>query len=285
MPKLVKNRDIKKKVVVFDLDETLGYFGQFGRFCNLLDDFYKNSNKSYSIFNELMDLYPEFTRPNIMNILKYLLQKKKENKCQAVMIYTNNTGERKWAEHIKGYFEHKLHSKIFEQIIAAFKINGKIVEINRTSHDKSVDDFIRCTKLPPDIEICFIDDLFHPKMSTDNVYYIHVKEYKHLLPANEMVTRFLNSPLSDDIKNKDEFKNFSMFNFKYNILEKNKHEQDIDIIVSKKMLEHIKEFFEKDEPLMKLNMQNTHSKNQKSFKKVNNYKASTNKTLKKINKK
>jgi len=122
-------------------------------------------------------------------------------------------------------------------------------------------------------------------MSTDNVYYIHVKEYKHLLPANEMVIRFLNSPLSDDIKNKDEFKNFSMFNFKYNILEKNKHEQDIDIIVSKKMLEHIKEFFEKDEPLMKLNMQNTHSKNQKSFKKVNNYKASTNKTLKKINKK
>ena len=285
MPKLVKNRDIKKKVVVFDLDETLGYFGQFGRFCNLLDDFYKNSNKSYSIFNELMDLYPEFTRPNIMNILKYLLQKKKENKCQAVMIYTNNTGERKWAEHIKGYFEHKIQSKIFEQIIAAFKINGKIVEINRTSHDKSVDDFIRCTKLPPDIEICFIDDLFHPKMSTDNVYYIHVKEYKHLLPASEMVTRFLNSPLSADIKNKDEFKNFSMFNFKYNILEKNKHEQEIDIIVSKKMLEHIREFFEKDEPLMKLNMQNTHSKNQKSFKKVNNYKASTNKTLKKINKK
>lgn len=285
MPKLVKNRDIKKKVVVFDLDETLGYFGQFGRFCNLLDDFYKNSNKSYSIFNELMDLYPEFTRPNIMNILKYLLQKKKENKCQAVMIYTNNTGERKWAEHIKGYFEHKIQSKIFEQIIAAFKINGKIVEINRTSHDKSVDDFIRCTKLPPDIEICFIDDLFHPKMSTDNVYYIHVKEYKHLLPASEMVRRFLNSPLSADIKNKDEFKNFSMFNFKYNILEKNKHEQEIDIIVSKKMLEHIREFFEKDEPLMKLNMQNTYSKNQKSFKKANNYKTSTNKTLKKINKK
>ena len=280
MTKILKN--IKKKVVVFDLDETLGYFGEFGRFCNLLDDFYKNSNKSYSIFNELMDLYPEFTRPNIINILKYLLQKKKENKCQAVMIYTNNTGERRWAEHIKGYFEHKLHSKIFEQIIAAFKINGKIIEINRTSHDKSVDDFIRCTKLPPDIEICFIDDLFHPKMSTDNVYYIHVKEYKHILPSNEMVKRFIDSPLSNDIKNKDEFRNFSMFNFKYNILEKNKHEQDIDIIVSKKMLEHIKEFFEKDEPVMKLNV---HTKNQKSFKKANNYKTSNNKTLKKINKK
>jgi Fe-S cluster assembly ATPase SufC len=274
MPKSIKN--IKKKVVVFDLDETLGYFGQLGRFCNLLDDYYKNPNKAYSIFNELMDLYPEFTRPNIMNILKHLLQKKKENKCQAVMIYTNNTGERKWAEHIKGYFEYKLNSKIFEQIIAAFKINGKIVEINRTSHEKSVDDFFRCTKLPPDIEICFIDDIFHPKMNNDNVYYIHVKEYKHLLPATEMLNRYLNSPLSSDIKNKDEFKQFTMFNLKYNIVEKDKHEHEIDIIVSKKMLEHIKEFFEKDEPSLKLKVYN---KNQKSFKKNN--KTNNNKTLKK----
>ena len=275
MPKSIKN--IKKKVVVFDLDETLGYFGQLGRFCNLLDEYYKNPNKSYSIFNELMDLYPEFTRPNIINILKHLLQKKKENKCQAVMIYTNNTGERKWAEHIKGYFEYKLNSKIFEQIIAAFKINGKIVEINRTSHEKSVDDFFRCTKLPSDIEICFIDDLFHPKMNNDNVYYIHVKEYKHLLPATEMLNRYLNSPLSIDIKNKDEFKQFTMFNLKYSVVEKDKHEHEIDIIVSKKMLEHIKEFFDKDEPSMKLKVYN---KNQKSFKK-NNKTSNNNKTVKK----
>ena len=273
MPKLLKN--IKKKVVVFDLDETLGHFGELGIFCSLIDEFYKNSNKSYSIFNELMDLYPEFIRPNIMNILKFLLQKKKENKCQAVMIYTNNTGERKWAEHIKGYFEHKLNSKIFEQIIAAFKINGKIIEINRTSYDKSVDDFIRCTKLPSDIEICFIDDVFHPKMSTDNVYYIHVKEYKHLLPGSEMIKRFLHSHLSNDLKNKDEFNQFSAFKLKYDIEEKNKHENDIDIIVSKKMLEHIKDFFERDEPVMKLKSNN---KNQKSFKKNN--KSGNNKTLK-----
>jgi hypothetical protein len=275
MPKSIKK--IKKKVVVFDLDETLGYFGQLGRFCNLLDEYHKNSNKAYSIFNELMDLYPEFTRPNIIDILKHLLQKKKENKCQAVMIYTNNTGERKWAEHIKGYFENKLNSKIFEQIIAAFKINGKVVEINRTTHEKCVDDFFRCTKLPSDIEICFIDDIFHPKMKNDNVYYIHVKEYKHLLPANEMLNRYLNSQLSSDIKNKDEFKKFTMFNLKYNIVEKDKHEHEIDIIVSKKMLEHIKEFFEKDEPIMKLKLYN---KNQKSFKK-NNKTNNNNRTVKK----
>jgi hypothetical protein len=275
MPKLTKSTE--KKVVVFDLDETLGYFGEFGRFCNLLDDFYKNSNKSYSIFNDLLDLYPEFIRPNIINILKYLLEKKKENKCQAVMIYTNNTGEKKWAQHITGYFENKLKSKIFEQIIGAFKINGKIVEINRTTHDKCVDDFFRCTKLSPDIEICFIDDLFHPKMSTENVYYIHVKEYKYQIPYNEMVKRYLDSPLSNDIKNKDEFKQFTLFDIKYNVLDKKKHEYDIDIIVGKKMMEHIKEFFNKDEPKMEPKYYNKTNKS-KSFKKKISY--TNNKTLK-----
>ena len=273
MPKLIKNI---KKVVVFDLDETLGYFGEFGRFCILLDEYYKNTDKSYSIFNELMDLYPEFVRPSMFTILKFLLQKKKEGKCQAIMIYTNNTGERKWVEHIKGYFEHKLNSKIFEQIISAFKVNGKIVEINRTSYDKSIDDFFRCTKLPPDIEICFIDDLFHPKMKNDNVYYIHVREYKYILPSDELINRFLNSPISNDIVNKEDFRKFSKIKLKYNVLEKSKNENDIDIIVSKKMLEHIKDFFNKDEPKLE-NRDYMHLS--KSFKK--HTKSNHNKTLKK----
>jgi hypothetical protein len=74
-----------------------------------------------------------------------------------------------------------------------------------------------------------------------------------------------------------------MFNLKYNITEKDKHEHDIDIIVSKRMLEHIKEFFDKDEPIMKLKF---HSKHQKSFKKNNkpvNNNNNNNKTLKKRN--
>jgi hypothetical protein len=82
-----------------------------------------------------------------------------------------------------------------------------------------------------------------------------------------------------------------MFNLKYNVKEKDKHEHDIDIIVSKKMLEHIKDFFNKDEPVMKLKV---YSKHKKSFKKNNkpnndtnsntNTNTNHNKTLKKINK-
>ena len=212
MPKLLNTNTItnintktskkNKKVVVFDLDETLGSFVELGSFCTLLDDYFNDSNKAYSIFNELLDLYPEFLRPYITNVLKFLLQKKKDHLCKAIMIYTNNQGERAWVEHIARYFETKLKSKIFEQIISAFKINGKIFEINRTTHDKTVDDFFRCTKLPRDVEICFVDDLFHPKMEDDSVYYIHVRGYKHYIPSADLVDRFINSPLSKDIKNK-----------------------------------------------------------------------------------
>lgn len=242
----IKTSKKNKKVVVFDLDETLGSFVELGSFCTLLDDYFNNSNKAYSIFNELLDLYPEFLRPYITNVLKFLLQKKKDNLCKSVMIYTNNSGERAWVEHIARYFETKLKSKIFEQIISAFKINGKIFEINRTTHDKTVDDFFRCTKLPRDVEICFVDDLFHPKMEDDSVYYIHVRGYKHYIPSADLVDRFINSPLSKDIKNKDDFRKFMISNLKYNITEKSKEEQEMDVIVSKKMLEHMKEFFDKD---------------------------------------
>ena len=239
-----------KKVVVFDLDETLGSFGQFGSFCMLLDEYYDDDDKAYNIFNELLDLYPEYPRPYILNVLRYLLQKKKDGKCKAVMIYTNNQGERAWVEHIKAYFETKLKSKIFEQIISAFKVDGKVVEVNRTTHDKTIDDFFRCTKLPKDIEICFVDDLFHPRMEDDNVYYIHVKGYKHYLPSSVIIKRFLNSNLAKDMKDnqveREKFTSYMMSRLNYNITEKDKDDQEMDVIISKKMLEHMKGFFKED---------------------------------------
>ena len=72
------------------------------------------------------------------------------------------------------------------------------------------------------------------------------KKYKNILPENEMITRFINSPLSNDIKNKDVFKELFMCNILYEIIEKSKERQEIDVIVGKKMMEHMKEFFDKD---------------------------------------
>ena len=72
------------KIVVFDLDETLGYFVEFGMFWDTLKHYYKNKNFNSGkepvfnqhLFNKILDLYPEFIRPNILNILTYLNRKK-----------------------------------------------------------------------------------------------------------------------------------------------------------------------------------------------------------------
>jgi hypothetical protein len=240
------------KIVVFDLDETLGYFTEFGIFCDCLDNYFNNyyNNNEYSKkhFNDLLNLFPEFLRPNIVTILQYLKEKKQKNKCYKVMIYTNNQGDKSWVISIKNYFDKELNYKLFDQVIAAFKVKGQHVEMGRTSHDKTIDDLITCTKLPENIEICFIDDVYHPGMTDDNVYYINVKPYQYKLSIEYMVLKFLDSSLSKNIKVKDKqhFVNNIKTEFKkYNYLvnKKTKEEHSIDKIITKRMLQHLKEFF------------------------------------------
>ena len=117
------------KIVVFDLDETLGYFTEFGIFCDCLNNYFKNASYSNTNFNELLDLYPNFLRPKIMNILRYLKGKKKENKCYKVMIYTNNQGDKSWAMNIKKYFDDKVEYDLFDNIEDYLKIKKEILPI------------------------------------------------------------------------------------------------------------------------------------------------------------
>ena len=241
------------KIVVFDLDETLGYFVEFGIFWDNLS-FYVSKNLNKEIgqreFNSIMDLYPEFLRPNIINILKYLKNKKMSKNCQKLMIYTNNQGSRKWINHIISYFESKLAGyKLFDQIITAFKINGKQVEFCRTTNNKTFTDFIRCTKLPINAEICYLDDTFYPEMAHDNIYYINIKPYVHNLSFNDIYKRFIESNIGKTLIDKETMKDFIDFikkNIKlYNFIVVKKKEDDykIDVILSKRILHHLYDFF------------------------------------------
>ena len=204
------HRNISKKIVVFDLDETLGYFVEFGIFWDLLYSFMKenSSNKeeptmSQDQFNKILDLYPEFIRPDILSILEYLKHKQITRRCQDIMIYTNNQAPQSWVHYIKNYFHNKLHYKLFNRVISAFKVNGKRVELCRTSHDKTITDFIRCSKLPKNTEICYLDDVYYPNMNNSNVYYIKVKPYTHDLSFDEMILRFINSNIGKSMIDDD----------------------------------------------------------------------------------
>ena len=271
------------KIVVFDLDETLGYFVEFGMFWDTLKHYYKNKNFNSGkepvfnqhLFNKILDLYPEFIRPNILNILTYLKRKKHEKHCHKLMIYTNNQGPPEWAQQIKGYFEDKMDFLLFDQIIGAFKVNGKQVEMCRTTHMKTHKDFISCTKIPETTQICFIDDIFHPGMSNDNIYYIHIKPYTYDLPFETIVDRFVGSGLLDTdapTSMKDALIS-GMKRYAYTYVEKPVLEHEIDAMLSKKILHHLHTFFNR-----KLSIKNKTEKNKTSQNKTNN--AIKNKTIK-----
>ena len=250
------------KIVVFDLDETLGYFTEFGMFWDALKNYYKNQNINQNInninqnqnqnrifnqefFNKTLDLYPEFTRPNIINILNYLRKKKQDNHCHKLMIYTNNQGPVEWAQQIKTYFESKINYKLFDQIIAAFKVNGKHVELCRTTHMKTHKDFISCTKIPETTQICFIDDVFHQGMINDNIYYIHIKPYSHDLQFDTIIDRFIGSGLLDAPTSMKADIITAMKRYNYTYVEKSVLEHEIDNMLSKKILHHLHIFFNK----------------------------------------
>ena len=240
------------KIVVFDLDETLGYFTEFGIFWDCLIYYFKNKNEetlTQSDFNDILDLFPEFLRPNIINILNYLKNKKQSLCCHKMMIYTNNSGPKEWAQHIIDYFSKKINYKLFDQLISAFKINGKVVEVCRTTHDKTYNDFIKCTKLPINAEICFLDDTFYPEMANDNIYYINVKPYYHDLKFEYMLDKFSKSDIGKKIINNDDnfikIMNEHIKLYKYDCINKETNEYEMDKIVGKQIVKHLQEFFNK----------------------------------------
>ena len=237
------------KVVVCDLDETLGYFIEFGIFWDSLKEYVNKNNIDCNInqdlFNKILDLFPEFLRPNIINILQYLKKKKLTNKCSKIMIYTNNQAPKFWAQNIIKYFENKVDYKIFDQIISAFKIKGQVVELCRTTHLKTHNDFIKCTKMPPNTEICFLDDVFYPDMKNEKIYYINLKPYIYDIELDKMIERFLKSNICiiNDKKlcREEILKNSEKYNYIYR--EKTNIEYNIDKIISKKILNHLNTFF------------------------------------------
>jgi hypothetical protein len=259
------------KIVVFDLDETLGYFTQFGIFWDSLSNYLKIKNKDKLTqinFDKILELYPEFLRPNIINILTFLKNKKKNNCCHKMMIYTNNSGPQEWARNIVSYFEKKINFKLIDQIIAAFKINGKRVEICRTTQNKTHKDLIRCTKIPLDAEICYMDDYFYPDMVNENIYYINIKPYYHDLSFEEMIERFKKSVVSNElINNEDDFNNVMMEHiklFKYMVVEKDEKEYEVDKVLGKHIISHLNIFFNKN--TKNKTIKNKGNKKNKTFK-------------------
>lgn len=238
-----------KKVIVFDLDETLGSFVDLDILWNSIDYILGNNNPISH--NNLLDLYPEFLRPNILNILKYVFKKKKNNECYKLYIYTNNQSQSFSVNRISEYLSRKISKNdvLFDQIIYAFKINNQVVQVGRSSHHKTYNDLINCTLLPKKTAVCFLDDAEFDEMKKERIYYIKPKAYRHNLSTNDIINRLFHSRygyLFTDYKTAitEHFINTSIAHKTYrghvvnsiSYMEKQKQ-------ITMKMMYHIREFF------------------------------------------
>jgi hypothetical protein len=242
-----KEKVALEKVVVFDLDETLGCFGDlYIIWCGL-----KHVSPGFDRFDELMDLYPEFLRHGMLTILEYLYNTKLSRECAKLYMYTNNQCSPSWVQMISHYLQKKITPTnpslcLFDQLIYAFKIQNKIIELRRTSHNKSCEDFLKCTSLSSDTEICFIDDTIHPLMKKSRVYYICPKPYVHSLSKHEIISRLVRAtkqwyPTTDSLANTTLFWS-NWFAIHKRNLSRESNPLEIDLQISQKLIHHLREF-------------------------------------------
>lgn len=178
------------KVVIFDLDETIGHFEEISLFLNGLKNFCGPSLDDNYV-TKLLDIWPVFFRPGIFNILNMIKRIKKQDNLVKVVIYTNNMGPRKWTLLIKNYLERKINYKIFDKIITGFRPYSK--QNCRTTHEKTYSDLLRCTKYGKTAEFVFLDDQYHPKMFHPKIKYVYLHPYNFGLPFEKMAEMFIKS--------------------------------------------------------------------------------------------
>lgn len=241
-----------KKTVVFDLDETLGSFVDLEILWSLIKRYNKKS--LFIDFNDILDIYPEFLRYGIRSILQYIANKKKNGECYKLFVYTNNQVGEYWTNLIINYLNNYITTEftLFDQIINAFKINNIQVELNRTTHKKTHDDFIKCSLLPKSTTIFFVDDVSYAGMKNERIYYIKPMPYNHHLSTNEIINRFIYSKYGiillprDSIKNafKAEYIELCMKNGTYHMYTNTtKDILENDVLISQKLMYHLKEYF------------------------------------------
>jgi hypothetical protein len=189
----------KTKAIVFDLDETIGQFTNLHEITNACEDMLRRPLKQME-FYELLNLYPEFLRPGILTILEFLDYKKRQGSLHKVYLYTNNQCGKEWVDQIVAYINMKIGAikTLFDDVIYAFKIKNQVVDMRRTTNNKTHEDLIKCTMMKDDTtEICFIDDKKYTRMYGERVYYIRPRPYIHPLSKQDIISRFMeNVPVS-----------------------------------------------------------------------------------------
>lgn len=254
-----KNKKNDRRSIVFDLDETIGDFYMFYHLLTFLREQYEYTDQSHVnpsylfdslIINQLLDLYREhFFRYGIIVIFKFLQKKKESGELDNIWLYTNNSLSPKFPHKICNYINWSLGKKCIDNIISAFNIDGRRVDIRRECKQKTYSDLLRCAVIPKQTNICFIDNELHEGMIHNKVFYIQPTDYHHGLSYQEILSIFIKgSNLYSEIFVNCTEKETHQLWYKYLVREKvytgvNPKSMNKDKDITRSILRHIREFF------------------------------------------
>lgn len=201
------------KFVIFDLDETLGYFKQLYYLFSVVKKINASFVLTQSVFHRVLDVFPEFLRPQILDILLYLKQQKQFHPHTYLILYTNNTHPN-WTTYIRTYMEDKIHEasgkssdakeeeaeaeepshSFFDKIIHAQNQHAC-----RQHQRKHLDDLFRCIDYASQSPICYIDNEYHPGMKSRQTHYCKLSSYVCNLPLVVLSERLRQNHLLDEL--------------------------------------------------------------------------------------
>ena len=163
-----------RKHVVFDLDETIGFFKQFIYIINIVEQ-YRQVN-----YNDYFGLFIKCFRPNIFEIFHNLLLNKKLNNIKYIILYTNNNNT-DFIHKVIHFINNKMDDTLFDYIIP-------YNHTNRTTHSKSYTDLLNCIDSIDNDIYCFIDDKIHPNMTHKMVSNIKCEKYSYHYDIENVLT-------------------------------------------------------------------------------------------------
>ena len=168
------------KNIVFDFDETIGYFEQ-------IIDIIKHTKKTSKLeVFEFFNLFPLVFRTNIFDIFNYIVRLKKEKKIKSVILYSNNNND-VFIGYVLSYIHNTLNYPIFDISISLNQTGNK---------NKNLSDLLNYSNglLNKKSSIFFIDDKEYDDMKSIK-YYIKCESYKYVY-FNSFIKDKLNIDIS-----------------------------------------------------------------------------------------
>jgi len=174
------------KNIVFDFDETIGYFEQ-------IIDIIRHTKKTSKIeVFEFFNLFPLVFRTNIFDIFYYIVRLKKEKKIKSVILYSNNNND-VFIEYVLSYIHETLNYTLFDLTISLNQTQNK---------NKNLTDLLKYSNglLNKKSSIFFIDDKEYDHMKSIK-YYIKCESYKYIY-SNSHIKDKLSIDLNTSYKSK-----------------------------------------------------------------------------------